>query len=273
MLRVLLLTLLFSLSTPEARQVQPTCPAPVTSLMRRDNGRCSTDSIPPPLTPPPPPTTQEEKLPSFEEWRQHHVEEVPLPVPRREGEATTPAAASTTRTTEGASPEPTEKTAKPVQAAPAPEPGPPTSLVTTSYIHPQPHAGSSLPEDPLTPLKSRTNYASNDCAAVVLQASKSSKHSSTILNYAKDRYMLTPCNAASKFVVVELCEEIDIDTVVLANWEFFSSMFKLFRASVSEVYPGREEDWRELGTFRAGNLRGSQVRFVPRYLPADCSRG
>lgn len=72
--------------------------------------------------------------------------------------------------------------------------------------------------------------------------------------------MLTPCNVRDKFVVVELCEEIAIDAVVLANWEFFSSMFKLVRARVSEVFPGVDADWRELGTFRAGNVRGPQVR-------------
>ena len=128
------------------------------------------------------------------------------------------------------------------------------------YVQPQPHAGTGAPEDPLLPLRTRTNYASLDCAAAVLRSSSGSKGPTSILSSAKDRYMLTPCNVRDKFVVVELCEEIAIDAVVLANWEFFSSMFKLVRARVSEVFPGTDADWRDLGTFRAGNVRGPQVR-------------
>ena len=131
-------------------------------------------------------------------------------------------------------------------------------------VQPLPQAGVGGPDDPLTTLKTRTNFASLDCAAAVLQSSKSTRGASAILSSAKDRYMLTPCSVADKFVVVELCEEIDIDAIVLANWEFFSSMFKAVRATVSQVYPGRSSDWRELGLFRAGNVRGAQVRVSSR---------
>lgn len=128
-----------------------------------------------------------------------------------------------------------------------------------SYIHPLPFGGSGQPEDPLLPLSARTNYASFDCSAAVLQSSKQSKGASSILNGSKDKYMLTPCEAEQNFVIVELCEEIDVDALVLANWEFFSSMFKHFSVSGSEVYPGRPEDWLLLGHFRAGNVRAPQV--------------
>lgn len=128
-----------------------------------------------------------------------------------------------------------------------------------SYIHPLPFSGTGQPEDPLTPLSARTNYASFDCSAAVLQSSKQTKGASSILNNSKDRYMLTPCDAPENFVIIELCEEIDVDALVLANWEFFSSMFKHFQVSGSEVYPGRPEDWLSLGLFRAGNVRAPQV--------------
>lgn len=261
--------LLLALAAVSGRHAQPTCPVPSTSLMRQDDGRCSSDAVPPPMPQQPLPAAKEPKLPSFEEWKQDHVEEpVPRPLNPKatsaavEEEVTHATRASADITDSAVLPaQPPRTRPADVEQAPAAVETP-SALATTSYVHPQPNAGTGMTGDPLLPLKSRTNYASNDCAAVVLRSSKASKHASSILTSAKDRYMLTPCAADNKFVVVELCDEIDIDTVVLANWEFFSSMFKLFRASVSEVYPGRDEDWRELGTFRAGNLRGSQVRVI-----------
>ena len=43
--------------------------------------------------------------------------------------------------------------------------------------------------------------------------------------------MLNPCSA-KRFVVIELCEEIAIDGLALANYEFFSSMIKGFTVYV-----------------------------------------
>ncbi|PWN28990.1 hypothetical protein BDZ90DRAFT_218164, partial [Jaminaea rosea] len=83
--------------------------------------------------------------------------------------------------------------------------------------------------------------------------------------------MLSPCPGAKPnkdgsggvFVVVELCDEISIDTVVLANHEFFSRMFKRFKVSVAPALKSGgqkgDEEWRELGVFRARNARGPQV--------------
>ncbi|KPV72500.1 uncharacterized protein RHOBADRAFT_50230 [Rhodotorula graminis WP1] len=81
--------------------------------------------------------------------------------------------------------------------------------------------------------------------------------------------MLTPCSATPKFVDVELCDEVQIDALVLANFEFFSSTFKHFKASCSVDYPGKPDDWHDLGTFRARNVRGVQV-FRPLSNPPFC---
>jgi hypothetical protein len=81
----------------------------------------------------------------------------------------------------------------------------------------------------------RFNYASFDCAATVLKTSLESKGSSSILVENKDSYMLTACSVANKFLIVELCNDILVDTVVLANYEFFSSMFRSFRISVRDL--------------------------------------
>lgn len=128
-----------------------------------------------------------------------------------------------------------------------------------SPIQPLPNVGSGDEHDPLVPLKDRSNYAAFECAAMVHRSSRKTKGASAILVEKKDRYMLTPCAADPKFVEVELCDEIQIDTIVLANFEFFSSMFKHFKASCSVNYPGNADDWHDLGTFRARNVRGVQV--------------
>ncbi|CAG8459360.1 5098_t:CDS:2 [Paraglomus brasilianum] len=75
----------------------------------------------------------------------------------------------------------------------------------------------------------------------------------------KDQYMLNECDAG-KFVVVELCNDILIDTIVLANFEFFSSTFKHFRISANNEHPPRKErPWRLLGEYKAENTRELQV--------------
>lgn len=128
-----------------------------------------------------------------------------------------------------------------------------------SPIQPLPNVGTGGPLDPLTALKDRSNYALFECSATVHRASKESKGSASILVEKKDRYMLTPCSVDPQFVELELCDEIQIDTVALANFEFFSSMFKHFSIKVSVNYPGRVDEWHDLGTFRARNARGVQV--------------
>jgi len=71
--------------------------------------------------------------------------------------------------------------------------------------------------------------------------------------------MLNKCAAPAKFVIVEMCEDILVDTVVLANFEFFSSTFKEVRVSVTDRYPVAERGWRVLGTFLGRNTREIQV--------------
>lgn len=57
-------------------------------------------------------------------------------------------------------------------------------------------------------------------------------------------------------------EDIWIDTVVLANYEFFSSMVRTFRVSVSDRYPVKMEKWKDAGTYEARNSREIQAFLV-----------
>jgi hypothetical protein len=116
----------------------------------------------------------------------------------------------------------------------------------------------ALSKDAGKTCKERFNYASFDCAATVLKTNKQAKSSSSILVENKDSYMLNECSADNKFLIVELCDDILVDTIVLANYEFFSSMFRHFTVSVSDRYPVKIERWRTLGTFEARNSRDLQ---------------
>ncbi|KAI6788461.1 hypothetical protein KC332_g18285 [Hortaea werneckii] len=114
--------------------------------------------------------------------------------------------------------------------------------------------------------KERTNYASFDCAATVLKSNPECKHASSILVENKDSYLLNPCSTSNKFLIVELCNEILIDTIVLANYEFFSSIFRQVRVSVADRYPAKAEKWLELGTFEAKNTREVQAFLIQQPL-------
>ncbi|RDB14574.1 hypothetical protein Hypma_016297 [Hypsizygus marmoreus] len=119
------------------------------------------------------------------------------------------------------------------------------------------------------PLTDRFNYASLDCSARVHMAHRSAKSTSSILSSKRDRYMLSPCNGPTKeqqFVVVELCEDIRIDTVQLANFEFFSGVFKDFRVSVAKTSITEDEGWTNVGVYRAKNVRGVQSFHPPTSL-------
>ncbi|KAK9720806.1 hypothetical protein K7432_003870 [Basidiobolus ranarum] len=107
--------------------------------------------------------------------------------------------------------------------------------------------------------KERFNYASFDCAAAVLKSNSEAKGATAILNESKDQYMWNECTA-ERHVIVELCDDILIDTVALSNYEFFSSIFKDLRISVSNRYPPKDNSgWKILGEFQARNIRDVQV--------------
>lgn len=110
--------------------------------------------------------------------------------------------------------------------------------------------------------KERFSYASIDGGATVLKTSPGAKNPKAILIENKDSYMLLECAMKNKFFIVELSDDILVDTVVLANFEFFSSMIRHFRVSVSDRYPAKLEKWKDLGTFEARNSRDIQPFLV-----------
>lgn len=188
--------------------------------------------------------TEEEVLLTFEEWKAKRLAEVHKEHPPN-------------------SHPPSNNSHKPgtpediQDAAPAPSAG-----GGSSASAPVPATDVDIPPDRLSshfqiPIHDRFNYASLDCSARVHDTHKSAKSASSILSSKKDRYMLSPCAEKKQFVVVELCDDIRIDTVQLANYEFFSGVFKEISVSVSKTYTS---PLVPAGTFRANNTRGVQVR-------------
>lgn len=118
------------------------------------------------------------------------------------------------------------------------------------------------------PITDRFNYANIDCSARVHTSHRSAKSPSSVLSWKKDKYMLSPCNLGreKQFVVVELCDDIRIDTVQLANFEFFSGIFKDFTVSVTKTYSTDPDGWTFAGTYRAKNVRGVQSFHLPASL-------
>lgn len=116
------------------------------------------------------------------------------------------------------------------------------------------------PEEPEGKVyKDKFNFASFDCAATIVKTNSEAKGATSILFENKDSYLLNPCSAPNQFVVIELCQDILVDSVVMGNFEFFSSTFKKVRLSVSETYPVPINGWTVLAEVTANDIRDFQT--------------
>ncbi|XP_024531221.1 SUN domain-containing protein 4 [Selaginella moellendorffii] len=103
------------------------------------------------------------------------------------------------------------------------------------------------------------NYAAASLGAKVLGANKEGKGAGNILVKGNDKYFRNPCSAKEKFVMVELAEEILVETFVIANYELYSSNPRELELLGSLSYP--TSGWRLLGKFEARNV-GQPQRFI-----------
>ncbi|VDP15721.1 unnamed protein product [Soboliphyme baturini] len=116
-------------------------------------------------------------------------------------------------------------------------------------------------ESSSVPLATR-NYATKDCGAKILSSNTEAQNPSAVLKEKeRDEYMLNPCSVEAKWIVIELCETVQITNVQLANFELFSSNPNEFRVSISERYPATE--WKGLGEFTAEDNRQIQAFAMP----------
>jgi len=97
-------------------------------------------------------------------------------------------------------------------------------------------------------IKLTKNFASPDCSAKIMGANAESQGSGNVISSSRDEYFLNKCTDQAWFVV-ELCESIKALKIQIANFELYSSSPDQFKVSIGSVYPGREKDWVEFGTF------------------------
>lgn len=140
-----------------------------------------------------------------------------------------------------------------------------TDSDTTSLGRSQPvyKDGSKYPSFSPIAVHQKYNYASPDCSARIHSSSPQTQHASSLLHKSRDRYMLTPCKANQHWVVVELCDEIRVEALEVAVWEFFSGVVREIRVSVGEEDEPMTR-WEEIETFVGRNVRGAQVSLQKR---------
>lgn len=106
--------------------------------------------------------------------------------------------------------------------------------------------------------KMSKNFASPDCSAKIVGANSASQGSGNVITSSRDEYFLNKCTDKAWFVV-ELCESIKAVKIQLANFELYSSSPNQFKVSVANVFPGRDKDWMEFGTFSYQDERNTQT--------------
>ena len=109
------------------------------------------------------------------------------------------------------------------------------------------------------------NYASIGAGAQILAASEGTKEKESVLIDDDDRYLMTPCQTKSSdsktppvwWFVVQLSEDIVVESVVISHYELYSSSVNEFMVLGSATYP--TDEWQLLGTFKAQPKRGEEV--------------
>ncbi|KAM9919830.1 hypothetical protein OXX59_007656 [Metschnikowia pulcherrima] len=133
-----------------------------------------------------------------------------------------------------------------------------SSNTSTALIDPSSDTVPAFADEHGRVYKDKFNYASVDCAATIVKTNSDAKGASAILTEVKDSYLLNKCSTANKYVVIELCQDILVESVVMGNFELFSSMFRQVKFSVSDRFPVTK-GWHELGSHEAQNIRDVQT--------------
>ena len=84
-----------------------------------------------------------------------------------------------------------------------------------------------------TPTQPALSFTSRNACAQIVSTSSAVKSATALLKASKDDYFMAPCESEI-FVVLELCDQILVQEVRLANFELFSSMVKTVTLSIAE---------------------------------------
>lgn len=119
------------------------------------------------------------------------------------------------------------------------------------------------------------NYASADAGARVLASSGGTVGAKNVIQGNVDKYLLTPCDSVdamgARWIEIELSEEVILESVQIANFEYYSSSPRRVAILGSNSYPPSR--WNLLGVFEFSDVRivqrfSVERRAVTRYLRA-----
>ncbi|CAG9465748.1 unnamed protein product [Pedinophyceae sp. YPF-701] len=120
-------------------------------------------------------------------------------------------------------------------------------------------------------LRERINYASKSNGAKVLAYNPEVKNAGSLLSEDSNSYLLSPCSAPERWVMVELTQEVSLDTIVLEDHEMHSSRVKDFEVYGRQSRPTVRQSrgplpdlsgWVLLGQFRAKNMHSRPQNFA-----------
>jgi hypothetical protein len=221
------------------------------------------------------PVEVEEDLVSFEDWKRRKLGEEEDSTESQRGQETTAMSHDTSSSKSASSLSDTAQSSGTALNINKTN-GENRTLVEKDTVNgsiPKPKGERDRSEPPKAPAHNKYNYASPDCSARIHSSSRLTQHASSLLHKSRDRYMLTPCKADEHWVVVELCDEIRIEAIEIAVWEFFSGVVREVQVSVGGANEDDDEDdsvedgenaiklpkWETVGTFFGKNIRGVQV--------------
>jgi hypothetical protein len=103
------------------------------------------------------------------------------------------------------------------------------------------------------------DYASKMAGAVVLETSRDFQGAYNLLTKDKDKYAIVPCADSydNHFVVIGLSEDILVKRVILANYERYSSPFRVFNLLGSTT--AVSNNWITMGTHTLALSNGKQL--------------
>eukprot|EP00178_Gracilaria_changii_P003114 TRINITY_DN1452_c1_g1_i1.p2 TRINITY_DN1452_c1_g1~~TRINITY_DN1452_c1_g1_i1.p2 ORF type:complete len:1032 (+),score=162.96 TRINITY_DN1452_c1_g1_i1:409-3504(+) len=117
------------------------------------------------------------------------------------------------------------------------------------------------------------NFASADAGARVLAHSEGVVGAKNVLIGSVDKYLLAPCDGpglmASRWIDLELSEDVILESIETANFEYYSSSARKVAVLGASSYPPKR--WNILGVFDFRNVKSIQrfhisKRVVTRFL-------
>ena len=110
-------------------------------------------------------------------------------------------------------------------------------------------------EEPSSESNVKINFASVSAGAVVLEKCKASKGYGNLLSDDKDKYGIAPCSE-KKWLIIGLSEDVLVRTLVMENYEKYSSLLHEFQVLGSTSYPS--SSWHDFGVYAAEARLGAQ---------------